>query len=233
MRDPIRLFVGFDNRESVVHHVFAHSVHARASEPVSITPLDLRQLRGYQEKHTDGSNAFVYSRFLVPWLCGFKGWAIFADGDMLMRSDIRDLWMLRDVSKAVQVVPHMYQTRHPVKYLGAPNENYPRKNWSSLILWNCEHPANTALSPQLVQAQDGKFLHRFGWLKNSEIGHLSKGWNWLVEEYDFNPFAQLVHFTLGAPCFEEFQKCDYADEWFKTLRGMLHVEGEHGLAWLR
>ena len=233
MREPVRLFVGFDRKEAIAHHVFAHSVRRLASRPVSITPLDLGQLQGYTERHGDVSNEFVYSRFLVPYICGFKGWAIFVDGDMLMRGDISHLWDMRDKSKAVQVVPHVYETKFPRKYLGAVNENYPRKNWSSVIIWNCEHPANAALTPMMVQAQPGAYLHRFAWLQNSEIGHLSKHWNWLVGEYDYNAHARLVHFTVGAPCFKEYQRCDYADEWFQELRDMLTVEGENGLAWMR
>jgi hypothetical protein len=233
MNDQIRMFVGFDDKESIAHHVFAHSVQRRASQPVLIAPLYLPQLAGYKERHTDGSNEFVYSRFLVPWLCGFKGWAIFADGDMLMRDDIAGLWELRDRSKAVQVVQHDYKTKFPTKYLGASNSDYPRKNWSSLILWNCEHPANAALTPGVVQSRDGSYLHRFEWLQNQEIGSLSKTWNWLVGEYEHNPFAELAHFTIGAPCFKEFRRCDYADEWFDELRDMLHVQGERGFAWMR
>lgn len=233
MHEPVRLFVGFDNREAVVHSVFAHSVQKFASEPVLIAPVQLPQLRGYREQHKDGSNAFVYSRFLVPWMCGFSGWAVFADGDMLMRDDIVQLWNMRDVSKAVQVVKHDYKTRYPVKYLGAKNEDYPRKNWSSLVLWNCGHAANKVLTPFHVQAQTGEYLHRFEWLENHEIGSLSNAWNWLVGEYDYNPYASLVHFTVGAPCFKDYWKCDYSDEWFETLREMLNVEGENGLAWMR
>lgn len=224
--DMIRLFVGHDPREAVAFDVFTHSVLARSSKPVSVTPLALNTLRGiYTEQHDDGSNQFIYSRFLVPYLCGFMGWAIFADGDMLCRDDIVKLWNLRDSSKAVQVVKHNYRTKAPIKYLGAKNEDYPRKNWSSLILWNCGHPANSNLFPEKVMFMTGAQLHRFTWLQDELIGELPLGWNWLVGEYDKNKFASLLHYTLGTPCFEEFADCDHADEWYAELATMLAVPG--------
>src|SRR5215212_3157138 len=97
---------------------------------------------GYRERHRDGSNQFIYSRFLLPHLTGYSGWALYIDGDMLLRADIAALWNLRNESKAVMCVHHDYRTRMRRKYLGAKNEDYPRKNWSSVVLWNCGHPAN-------------------------------------------------------------------------------------------
>lgn len=220
----IRLFVGYDTREAVAFDVFQASVIKHASRPVSFTPLSLKCLDGiYTEAHHDGSNQFIYSRFLVPYLCGFKGWAIFADGDMLVREDIAKLWALRDPDKAVQVVKHDYCTKAPVKYLGAKNEDYPRKNWSSLILWNCGHPANQRLTPEWIETSSGRQLHRFEWLKDCQIGSLPQKWNWLVGEYDYNQDAKLVHYTLGTPCFRGYSKCDYSVQWYAQLFGMLYV----------
>lgn len=224
--DMIRLFVGHDAREAVAFDVFVHSVLTRATSPVSITPLALNTMRNhYREQHGDGSNEFIYSRFLVPYLCNFMGWAIFADGDMLCRDDIAKLWRLRDSSKAVQVVKHQYKTKAATKYLGAKNEDYPRKNWSSVILWNCGHPENHRLLPEYVMNCTGKHLHRFNWLPDELVGELPTAWNWLATEYDMNKWAALVHYTLGTPCFKEYRDCDYADEWYDELRQMLDVPG--------
>lgn len=226
----IRLFVGHDPREAVAFDVFVASVLERTSKPVAITPLALSTLAGvYRESHTDGSNAFIYSRFLVPYLCDFTGWAIFADGDMLCRDDLAELWDLRDPNKAVQVVKHDYRTKHPTKYLGARNDDYPRKNWSSVIIWNCGHPDNAWLTPENVAASTGRLLHRFSWLDDDKIGELPLHWNWLVTEYSYSKFASLVHYTLGTPCFEEYAECDYADEWHDTLKRLLHVPGADGI----
>lgn len=231
--DLIRLFVGFDDREAVAYHVFCQSVLTRASAPVGFFPLSLSILDGsYRETHNDGSNAFIYSRFLVPWLCNFSGWAIFADGDMLCRDDIVKLWRQRDSSKAVQVVHHDYSTRFPTKYLGAKNEDYPRKNWSSVILWNCGHPANAVLTPELIMRQTGKFLHRFEWLHDDQIGFLSHAWNWLATEYEKDDAVSLVHYTLGTPCFDGYQDGDYADEWYAELGNILRVNNEEGHDWI-
>lgn len=180
---------------------------------MAFTPLHLPNLSGYKEKHTDGSNAFIYSRFLVPHLMGYRGWAIFADGDMICNADIAELWALRDESKAVMVVKHDYLTKHPVKYLGARNDDYPRKNWSSLILWNCGHPSNAGLGPSYVERQSGKSLHRFEHLKDHEIGSLPMEWNWLVSEYPHNDKAKLYHYTIGTPCFIDYYDCDHAAQW--------------------
>ena len=218
MAEPIRLVVGFDQREAVAYHTFCQSVLEKASRPVSFLPLAVNSLAGYQETHVDGSNQFIYSRFLTPYLCGYEGWAIFADGDMVCRADIRELWDPRDPSKAVQVVQHDYQTRQNVKYLGNRNENYPRKNWSSVILWNCGHPAHRILTPELVRDSTGAFLHRFSWLQDEQVGALPAEWNWLAIEYPDNPQAKLVHYTLGTPCFSDYAKTEMAEDWHATYR---------------
>ena len=216
--DTINLVVGFDQREAVAYHTFCQSVLEKASLPVRFLPLAENTLVDYKETHTDGSNRFIYSRFLTPYLMGFQGWAIFADGDMVCQTDIKALWDLRDASKALHVVQHDYQTKAQTKYLGNKNENYPRKNWSSLILWNCSHPANRVLTPALVQEKPGSFLHRFSWLDDSLIGELPKEWNWLETEYDLNPAAKLIHYTLGTPCFKDYEKSDTSDEWWAAYR---------------
>jgi lipopolysaccharide biosynthesis glycosyltransferase len=209
----IKVFVGFDPREAVAYHTFCQSVLEKASLPVAFTPLALNALAGYRETHTDGSNAFIYSRFLTPYLCGFDGWALFADGDMICRADIAELWALRDPRHAVQVVKHDYQTKAAQKYLGNKNENYPRKNWSSVMLFNCDHPKHRLLTPEFLQRTTGKFLHRFEWLDDADIGELPRVWNWLTTEYEDNYDAKLLHYTLGTPCFKDYENAEMADEW--------------------
>lgn len=211
----IRAFIGYDHREAVAYHVFVNSIIRHSTKPVAITPLALKNIGAYTETHTDGSNQFIYSRFLTPSLCNYQGWAIFMDGDMLMRDDITKLWNLRDDSKAVMVVKHDYQTRMTEKYLGARNENYPRKNWSSVILWNCGHPANRALTPEFIETATGAQLHRFTWLHDDDIGELPRIWNWLPDEFGANSDAKLLHYTLGTPSFHDFALTPMADEWHR------------------
>jgi len=221
MSEKITIVVGFDQRESVAYHTFTQSILEKSSLPVSFIPLAINTLKDYEEKHIDKSNDFIYSRFLTPYLNNFQGWAIFADGDMICQADIKDLWDLRDESKALLVVKHNYQTKSHHKYLGNVNENYPRKNWSSLILWNCGHPKHRILMPDFIANQTGKFLHRFSWLDDADIGELSPEWNWLAIEYPENKNAKLIHYTLGTPCFKDYRNSEMSEIWHVTQKRIL------------
>ena len=212
---PIPVFVGYDPREAIAYHVCVNSIIRNSSVPVAIVPVALNMFRDYTETHTDGSNQFIYSRFLVPHLMEYQGWAIFIDGDMIVRGDIAELWAMRDSTKDVMVVKHDYKTKMPVKYLGSKNEDYPRKNWSSVILWNCNSFPNRQLTPDFVQKSTGSFLHRFSWIDNERIGSLPLEWNWLPDEYGVNEAAKLLHYTLGTPCFLEFVDTPQASEWHR------------------
>lgn len=224
MSEPIRIFIGFDRREAVAFSVLAHSIHARASEPISITPLVLSQLRGVftRARHPLQSTDFAFSRFLTPYLSGYEGWSLFMDCDMLMRADVARLWKLRDERYSVQVVQHDHRPREDVKFLGQAQTPYPKKNWSSVILFN--NARCTALTPEYVNIASGLELHQFKWLPDeSLIGKLPRRWNHLVGYHAYDPDAALVHYTLGGPYFEEYDDCDYANEWRAELQEMLHV----------
>lgn len=221
MDEKINIVVGFDQREAIAYHTFTQSIIEKSSLPVCFIPLAVNTLKGYTETHKDRSNDFIYSRFLTPYLNNFDGWAIFADGDMICQSDIKELWDLRDESKALLLVKHDYVTKANRKYLGNINENYPRKNWSSLILWNCAHPKHRILTPDFIAQQTGQFLHRFSWLDNSDIGDLPKEWNWLAIEYPINNSAKIIHYTLGTPCFAEYRDTDMAEIWWKNYERVL------------
>jgi hypothetical protein len=215
MEAMIRIFIGFDPREAVAYHVCANSIIRHSSRPVAFTALALNNLADYTETHSDGSNQFIYSRFLVPHLMDYQGWAMFMDGDMLVRDDIVNLWNLRDESKAVMVVKHDYKTKANNKYLGSKNQDYPRKNWSSVVLWNCAHPDNRVLTPEFIENATGAQLHRFTWLADEQIGELPKVWNWLPDEFGDNTDAKLLHWTLGTPSFHEYADAPMAGEWHR------------------
>jgi lipopolysaccharide biosynthesis glycosyltransferase len=212
----IPVFVGFDPREAVAYHVFCQSVISRTRAKVRFTPVTGEQ--------RDGSNAFIYARFLVPHLCNYQGWAIFADGDMICRADIEELWCMRAHGYDVMVCKHDYRTKHPVKYLGQKNEDYPRKNWSSLMLMNCANFPWHTIDPHTLKTMSGRELHRFEFLDDERIGELPLEWNWLVSEYAHNPDAKIAHFTIGAPCWTEYKDCDYADEWRKERDAMTYFQ---------
>ena len=212
---PIPVFVGYDPREAIAYHVCTNSIIRNASAPVAIIPVALNLFTDYKETHGDNSNHFVYTRFLVPYLMDFRGRAIFIDGDMVVRGDIIELYESLQTAHDVAVVKHDYKTRMPVKYMGAPNEDYPRKNWSSVIVWDCQSYPNRRLTPDFVQKQPGSFLHRFAWIDDDRIQALPTEWNWLPDELGENTQAKLLHYTLGTPCFREFADTTQAAEWHK------------------
>ena len=221
MSNLLNIFVGFDQKEAIAYHTFVQSLIENSTIPLSITPLAENNLDHYTEKHTDGTNQFTYSRFLIPYLMNFKGCAIFADGDMVCLSDIKTLKSYFDPNKAVTVVKHDYKTKHKTKYFGQKNEDYPRKNWSSVIIWNCEHPKNKILTPSFISQKEGSFLHRFKWLDDREIGELPKTWNWLAMEYEDNEEFNLIHYTIGTPCFKEYSNKTLSKFWKRSYKNLL------------
>jgi len=208
----IRIFIGYDPVEAGTIYPLIHSIHSRSSMPVSITPVSLKNLEGIltRDRHPMQSNEFAFSRWLVPWMCDFKGHAIFMDCDMLVLDDIAKLWARRN-DQAVQVVHHKHVPQEEVKYLGNAQTKYERKNWSSVMLFN--NSKCRMLTPDYINEADGLFLHQLRWLPDSEIGYLPKEWNHLVDYDKYNKDAKLIHYTTGGPYFKEYKNCDYHQEW--------------------
>ena len=223
----VRVFIGFDPRESVAFHVLSHSIHARASQPVSITPIMLSQLHGLMTRAKDPlqSTDFSFSRFLTPFLCDYQGWAVFMDCDMLVLDDIVKLWELRKENYAVQVVKHDHMPKEDKKFLGSTQTRYEKKNWSSVMLLNCAKCK--ALTPDYVNTASGLDLHRFHWLDGDHlIGDIPHSWNHLVAYDPFKPTTEIsnLHFTSGGPYFKEYHNTEYATEWGNEKDEMLKVE---------
>ena len=220
----IRIFIGFDPRETVAYHVLARSIQARASVPVAIAPLALSQLRLVltRERHALQSTDFSFSRFLTPYLSGYSGWSLFMDCDMLMRDDVLRLWDLRDERYAVQVVKHDHRPRETTKFLGATQTAYSKKNWSSVMLFN--NARCKSLTPDYVNSASGLQLHQFQWLKSDAmIGELPHRWNHLVGYDAPGADISLAHFTIGGPYFPEYANCPLADEWRAERDAMLYA----------
>ena len=218
----ISVFIGYDPREAVAFSVLAHSIHARASEPVCITPLMLTQLKGVltRERHPLQSTDFSFSRFLTPHLSGYNGWSLFMDCDMLMLEDIATLWALRDERYAVMAVKHDHVPREATKFLGEPQTKYEKKNWSSVMLFN--NARCKALTPDYVNTASGLELHQFKWLNDDAlIGALPERWNHLVGYNTPRADAALVHYTLGGPYFAPYANCEYAGAWRDECATML------------
>jgi hypothetical protein len=209
----ITLFTGFDRRESAGWHVFAQSVLERCSQPVAIRPLT--HMPGMPE----GSNAFTFTRFLIPYLMDWQGTAIFVDGvDMLCREDLAELEALRNPHMAVQVVKHDYRTRHPMKYVGSSmeceNRDYPRKNWASVMLINCGNIAWRKVRPHTLAGYTPLDLLGLRFIDDERIGDLPPEWNWLADEHGEWDGAKLLHWTAGVPEFEAYKTSAHAAEWF-------------------
>jgi lipopolysaccharide biosynthesis glycosyltransferase len=217
--DVIKVFIGYDHIESVAWHTMAASIYRQSSRPVAIVPVNLANLKGIFNRPRDPkqSNEFSFSRFLVPHLCNYEGKGIFFDCDQMLRTDIAEIFsvMEEQPGKAVYVVKHTYEPRDDVKYLNTVQYKYPRKNWSSVVLWNCDHDKNRIVTPQFINTVEALALHRFTWLDDNEIGELDIRWNWLVGEYDDPPKdVRNVHWTVGGPYFHEYKDADFSKEWF-------------------
>ena len=214
----INIFIGYDSKEKVAYNVLSHSIIQNSTKPVAITPIALNHLRDdfVRERNALSSTEFSFSRFMIPHLMNYQGWALFMDCDMLMFEDVSELWRMRDDSKAIQVCKHDYVPKEKTKFLGQTQTAYPKKNWSSFMLMNCKKCSS--LTPDYVNRASGLELHQFKWLESEElIGDLPLEWNWLVGEYEYKEDVKNVHYTKGGPWFEEYARCDYSQDWFKNL----------------
>lgn len=215
---PVNIYVGWDSKEPEAYEVCKYSIEKYSSIPVKVYPLKINALRKdrlYWREEDIGSTEFTISRFLVPHLNHYKGPALFCDCDFLFLTDIKELFDQFDNKKAIQVVKHDYNPPEKTKFLNNVQHQYPRKNWSSFVLWNCDHPANAEMSLFNVNNALPSTLHQFKFLKDEMIGELNHEWNWLEGHYkepkDGSPKA--IHYTRGGPWFEECKDVEYAELW--------------------
>ena len=223
---PLRVYIGWDRRESDAYEVARHSIRRRASIPVEVHPIKVEGLRAqglyWRDRDPLAATDFTYSRFLTPHLAGFKGWALFCDCDFLWLADVAELVAGADNSKALYCVQHDYRPTEATKMDGAAQTIYPRKNWSSLMFFNCDHPSVKTLTPEVVNTATGAYLHRLQWVNDEDIGALPIDWNWL-EGWNTKPASgtpKAVHFTRGGPWFEQWRGVDYADLWLAELEAV-------------
>jgi len=198
----INVFIGFDNKEKIAYHVLSESIRRNSTKPIAITPIAINNLTDdfVRERNTNQSTEFAFSRFIIPHLMNYRGWALFMDCDMLMKADIAELWRLRDDKYAVQVCKHDYTPKEETKFLGQVQTKYEKKNWSSFMLMNCKKC--TQLTPNYVNSASGLELHQFKWLETENlIGNLPLEWNWLVGEYNYKEDVKNIHYTKGGCAF--------------------------------
>ena len=232
--DTLAIFIGYDSREPEAYDVARASILKHATMPVHIQRLDERALRhsGLYRRtwHAEGnikvddvdgkpfSTEFSFTRFLVPALMQWEGYALFMDSDQLMLADIAELLHEIDDSKAVQVCKQNYQASTDIKMDGQRQEKYFRKNWSSFMLFNCSHVTNRMLTVEAVNCEPGSWLHGLGWCPDHEIGGLKHGWNWLDGCTSGAPLN--VHYTTGGPWFANMRHSNapYFEEWRQAAR---------------
>lgn len=214
-----KIFVGYDSREDIAWEVCRHSLNRHAQKDLAVIPLRqdaLRELGLYTRPIDAGSSTeFSITRFLTPFLAAQGGWVVFCDCDFLFTVDIAEVFEGLDRSKAVYCVHHDYVPAHSVKMDGKQQTVYPRKNWSSFMIFNCDHSDVRALTPDVVNSASPAYLHRFEWVSDdAAIGELELDWNFLVGEYA-KPKAtpRVLHYTVGGPWFDDWRDCDYADLW--------------------
>jgi len=222
----MKVFVGYDPREDIAYQVCKHSIEKRNKDAI-VRPLKQSELRdaGWYTRPVDklATTEFTFTRFLVPELTNFEGWAVFMDCDMILTTDIKELFDQADDRYAVMCVKHDYTPKEGTKMDGQKQTVYPRKNWSSVMMFNCAHPSNAKLTQDLVNNLEinGAYLHRFSWLKDEEIGELDHTWNYLVGVYNDIDKPNLIHYTEGGPWFENYRNCDFHNEWKDELFEMM------------
>lgn len=234
MSRVLPVFIGHDGREADATKVCESSLLRHASIPLHIqrisepalrhTGIYRRQWYMFNGQRMDSadkrpfSTTFSFARFMTPTLLQHRGVALYCDSDFLFLSDVAELLARFDPAYAVQVVKHQHQPAPGQKMDGVRQEPYYRKNWSSLILWNCDHPANQRLTPHMVNGQTGQWLHSFSWLDDTDIGELPGSWNWL-SGVDPMPRADpdAIHFTLGPPSMAGHEDSPFADLWRDEL----------------
>ena len=218
-----KVYVGYDSREDVAWKVCFSSIIKRSTTSCEVKPIIQQKLRDYniyrRPIDKNASTEFSITRFLVPFLNEYEGWAVYCDCDFLWLDDITKLFDQADDKYAVQVVKHDYTPKNTTKMDGQKQHLYPRKNWSSMVLWNCSHPANKKLTLEVVNNQTPSFLHRFQWIDDSEIGEVPLEWNWLTDWYkepeDGSPKA--LHYTEGGPWMEGYENTSYSKKWKEEL----------------
>jgi hypothetical protein len=241
----LHVFIGYESREDTAYQVLKHSILKHTSIPVAIHGLNQPALRQaglyWRTWRAEGpqkidnvdnkpfSTDFSFSRFLVPALMQWEGWGLFIDCDMLFRTDIGDLFDERDPGKAVQVCKQDFVIGDAIKMDGMRQEKYYRKNWSSVMLFNCGHINNRFLTPEAVNGEPGAWLHSLSWLPDHEIGELSPGWNWI--DGTTKGEALNVHYTERAPWFGH-TGVPYGDEWEEAAEeiGLWGITGKRSAA---
>lgn len=208
-------FQGMPIRGVVLEHLRRHGLYNR---PTSVKAGVERDILWDDISQAPMSTEFAISRFFVPMLCPTGGFAMFMDCDVMVRANIAQLMQSLTGEYAVYCVKHRHEPTRRTKMDGQIQTNYARKNWSSVMIFNCDHPSNRKLTPELLNSVPGRDLHRFCWLEDHEIGYIEPEWNWLVGEQPQPQNPKIVHWTGGGPWLPRYANAPFADEWHGFLR---------------
>ncbi len=235
----MKVFLGWDDREKTAYEVCKHSIEKHTKSDVQIIPLYHKELRkqgffqrpwltqGFDGNRMDlidskpFSTEFSHTRFLIPELMKFKGWALFMDCDMVFRCDVKDIFDHIDNRYAVMCVKHNQNVTKSMKMDGSVQQSYYRKNWSSFMLINCGHPSNAVLKKEIVNTATGGWMHGLSWLEDREIGELPKVYNWIEGTSPGNMHPKVIHYSAGGPWFDGYQDCAFAEVWNEYYKSML------------
>ena len=220
----LKICIGFDPRETVAYHALCNSIMRQASGPVSFIPVSKRLIPEFDRGMEDGSTDFSFSRFLTPYLCGYQGQSIFMDCDMIVRCDIYEVLGHCDLRHDVFVVKHDYKPKTKTKFLGNVQTPYPKKNWSSFMVFNNFMSNCKKLTPELVSVTSGSYLHQFKWSNDERVGELPMDFNFLVGEYRAISEPKILHYTLGTPCFKEYAQQEFAHDWHAEKAALNYAE---------
>ena len=220
----LNVYIGFDSSnygQELAYEVCKRSIEKNTRHDITIHKLvksDLVNRNIFTRNDTDGSTEFTYTRFLVPYLNNYEGYALFCDSDFLWECDINELFEnFSNPKYALACVKHTYsKCKCPNKMDNKVQEWYPRKNWSSLMLFNCSHSSTRNLSLENVNNKSAKWLHRMEWCKDYKILEIPKSYNYLVGYYD-DEHIKALHFTDGGPWYPKYKNVLYADRWIKYL----------------
>ena len=217
MNPNLKIFIGYDSREKIAFHVLSYSIIANATIPVSITPINLNNLKRFynRPRGKNESTEFSISRFLTPYLSNFEGYSLYLDCDFIMLENVAKLlkFVAKKSNKTLWCVKHKYKPRDGTKFLKEKQFIYPKKNWSSFMLFN--NKKCKILTPKFISKAHGLDLHQFKWTSENLIGSLPKNWNVLIGEQKIPKKFNALHYTLGGPYFNKYSKCEGSKFWFK------------------
>lgn len=234
-KEERKIFVGYDSREDIAWQVCRHSIERHSSDQIAVYPLRQPTLRdlGLYTRPIDinASTEFSLTRFLTPYISAHGGWTLFVDCDFVFTRALDTLFDSLSADKAVYVVKHEYRPANITKMDGKAQTIYPRKNWSSFMVFNGSHPAVRALTPDVVNSASPAYLHRFEWVGSDDaIGELPLEWNFLEGEYPKpHLIPAAIHFTNGGPWFDEWQDVDYADIWIEERDMFLRQSNQNSI----